>query len=330
MAQIEVDTAWNGQEAVDKIKQHNYDAVLMDVQMPIMDGYTATKLIRQMPGYQSLAIIAMTANAMEGDREKCIEVGMNDHVPKPIDPKQVFKTLDMWIDTTNLPKQVQPPEALIESSEEDAFDLAEFDVAGALNRMGNNKKLYKKTLERVADSQKHAIEKVKSALSDQDIKQAILNIHTLRGVAANIGANFLLPSAEALELTLNKHLDAPETLEQEELSGLISECQQHHESMMSTVNNWLASVDANRTAENQPQNNMDDADLIAQLIIIKEKLENYDSSANDDFEELFNFAHEPAIKIKLDNIYSLTSQYEFDSAGEQLDELLNKLSPESA
>ena len=330
MAQIEVDTAWNGQEAVDKIKQHNYDAVLMDVQMPVMDGYTATKLIRQMPGYQSLAIIAMTANAMEGDREKCIEVGMNDHIPKPIDPKQVFKTLDVWIGTTNLPKQVQPPEVLISNAEEDAFDLAEFDVAGALNRMGNNKKLYKKTLERVADSQKLAIEKTKSALSVQDIKQAILNIHTLRGVAANIGANFLLPSAEALELTLNKHLDAPETLEQEEVSGLISECQQHHKSMMSTINNWLSSVDANRTAENQPKNHMDNADLIAQLIIIKEKLENYDSSANDDFEELFNFAHEPAIKIKLDNIFSLTSQYEFDSAGEQLDELLNKLSPESA
>ena len=85
-AEIEVEIANNGVEAVDAVKKKRYDAVLMDMQMPRMDGYQATGVIRQNPEMQDLPIIAMTANAMEGDRDKCIEAGMNDYVSKPIDP----------------------------------------------------------------------------------------------------------------------------------------------------------------------------------------------------------------------------------------------------
>ncbi len=96
-AGLVVTLANNGQEAVDLVARMHFDAVLMDIHMPVMDGYEATRLIRAMPGRETLPIIAMTADAMEEDREKCFAAGVNDHVRKPIDLKQLFSTLDAWV-----------------------------------------------------------------------------------------------------------------------------------------------------------------------------------------------------------------------------------------
>lgn len=91
-------SAKNGEEAVEKYKRSSFNAILMDVQMPIMDGYEATKIIRQLENKKSkqTPIIAMTAHAIKGDREKCIEAGMNDYMTKPIDAKEFHATVDKW------------------------------------------------------------------------------------------------------------------------------------------------------------------------------------------------------------------------------------------
>ena len=101
-AGFEVDIAENGQVAVSSVARNAYDAVLMDMHMPVMDGEAATREIRKDTRFAKLPIIAMTANAMEGDRERCIEVGMNDHIPKPIDPNVLFDTVKRWILETRL------------------------------------------------------------------------------------------------------------------------------------------------------------------------------------------------------------------------------------
>jgi two-component system sensor histidine kinase/response regulator len=94
---LDVTLATNGQEAIDLVGRMNFDAVLTDIHMPVMDGYETTRIIRNMPGRDKLPIIAMTANAMTGNREKCLAAGMNDHVAKPIDPEQLFATLMTWV-----------------------------------------------------------------------------------------------------------------------------------------------------------------------------------------------------------------------------------------
>lgn len=95
-AEVEVDVADNGEIAVRMVRERVYDLVLMDMQMPVMDGIEATKVIRADPRFQTLPIVAMTANAMAVDRDRCLEAGMNDHIAKPIDPDQLFRVLVRW------------------------------------------------------------------------------------------------------------------------------------------------------------------------------------------------------------------------------------------
>ncbi|TXH87905.1 MAG: response regulator, partial [Rhodoferax sp.] len=97
-AGVEATLAVNGQDALDKLAANpQYDGVLMDCQMPVMDGYTATREIRKNPRYKDLPILAMTANAMAGDREKVLDAGMNDHIAKPLNVNAMFTTMARWI-----------------------------------------------------------------------------------------------------------------------------------------------------------------------------------------------------------------------------------------
>jgi two-component system sensor histidine kinase/response regulator len=95
-AEINVDLAENGEIAVRMVQEKDYDLVLMDMQMPVMDGIEATRVIRSDPRFETLPIIAMTANAMAADRDRCLEAGMNDHIAKPIDPDQLFSVMLRW------------------------------------------------------------------------------------------------------------------------------------------------------------------------------------------------------------------------------------------
>ncbi|MCU7854830.1 MAG: response regulator, partial [Candidatus Thiodiazotropha sp. (ex Lucinoma borealis)] len=98
---IEVETANNGKEALNLLEDHQFDGILMDCQMPVMDGYEATRIIRQQDKYSILPVIAMTANTMQGDKEKVLAVGMNDYIAKPVDPDIMFITIAKWIKSEN-------------------------------------------------------------------------------------------------------------------------------------------------------------------------------------------------------------------------------------
>ena len=108
-AAIQVDLAENGEIAVRMARENDYDAVLMDMQMPVMDGIEATRAIRSDPRFQTLPIIAMTANAMSTDREQCLKAGMNDHIGKPIDPDQLFSVLLRWTGRDSARATLEPP-----------------------------------------------------------------------------------------------------------------------------------------------------------------------------------------------------------------------------
>jgi len=201
-AQMSIDVAENGQVAVDMVGEHQYDLVLMDMQMPVLDGLAATRAIRSDSRFQALPIVAMTANAMAGEREKCMQAGMNDHVPKPIDPEVLFGALLRWIKPRAVPAPPAPPVAAAASGDSQLLEIDGVDVAGALRRVGGNKRLFLDLLGKFAAKHADAAAEISSALKSGDGKLAERIAHTVKGVAANLGINRLVPLAGELE----KHL----------------------------------------------------------------------------------------------------------------------------
>ncbi len=195
-----VDVANNGAEAVEKVMNKEYDGVLMDCQMPIMDGFEATRKIRQDSRFADLPILAMTANAMAGDKEKCLECGMNDHIPKPIDVAQLFLTMAEWIKPKNRATNTEKPKQ--NKTLQSTLEIAGVDIKGALGRVAGNEKLLHKLLGRFAQTQGDTVERIKAALFINDAQTAIREAHTLKGLAGNIGATLLSKYAAEVERIL--------------------------------------------------------------------------------------------------------------------------------
>ena len=208
-ARLAIDTAENGQIAVQMVAEHSYDLVLMDMQMPVMDGLAATRAIRLKPEFQSLPIIAMTANVMESDRDKCTEAGMNDHLAKPIDPQALFAALLRWIrpsgdhgadaprDTIAAAGRLPQPAGSLEAT---PFQIAGVDTQSALRRTGGNPKRYEMLLRKFAESAN--VEEIREAQASGDTATAARAAHSLKGAAANLGATVVANAAAEVETAI--------------------------------------------------------------------------------------------------------------------------------
>ena len=199
-----VKTARSGKEAVDRLAAGMaFDAVLMDIQMPEMDGYQATQAIRTKLGLRDLPIIAMTAHALEEERRQCLDAGMDDHIPKPVDPDHLIARLRYWID---LPRGTPKPAVQAQASNEITLmdDQPGIDVEAALARLGGNRALLSRLLAEFAKSQAGAVTAVRLALSHDAVEEATRHAHTLKGVAGNLSALRLAAAASAVETQLRK------------------------------------------------------------------------------------------------------------------------------
>src|SRR5471032_1877560 len=209
-AGIRVDIASNGAMALAKLAVADYDGVLMDCQMPVMDGYDATRKLREDPRHASLPVIAMTANAMVGDKEKCLDAGMNDFIAKPIDVGQMFGTLARWI----APARPQEVAVVVAVPEAALPAIAGLKLEDALRRMGGNAGLMRKLLDRFVETQFDAMLRIAAAMAHGQRETAIREAHTLKGLAGNIGAASLADSAARVEhlLSLDSHDGLPQAL----------------------------------------------------------------------------------------------------------------------
>ncbi|MDP2751818.1 MAG: response regulator [Rhodocyclaceae bacterium] len=205
---LQVDLAANGRIAVERVQATDYDVVLMDMQMPEMDGLTATKLIRSEERHQNLPIVAMTANAMSGDRERCLDAGMNDYVTKPVDPVRLYAAL--------LRRMRRPSNALADTEPvrtempaSPAFvplpsslpPLPAINVEAGLKRMLGKVDRYKGLLIKFREQFAGTTADIRAALVTEDFVLATRLAHTLKGSAGMIGAEGLQEAATALEET---------------------------------------------------------------------------------------------------------------------------------
>jgi signal transduction histidine kinase/CheY-like chemotaxis protein len=178
-----------------------FDVVFMDLQMPEMDGFTATKLLRSDPRLRNFPIIAMTAHALVEERQRCLDAGMNDHVSKPIDPDNLFSTLLRWAKPR--PKQAvhsQTSFTPTKAPEEVVLPaITGIDLADGLKRIAGNKRLYRKLLEQFATKQSDAAIQISASLKSGDLKLAERIAHTVKGVAGNLGITEVQSAAQKLE-----------------------------------------------------------------------------------------------------------------------------------
>ncbi|MBC7917116.1 MAG: response regulator [Rhodoferax sp.] len=196
---VQVTVAGDGVQALEQLAKQPFDAVLMDWQMPVMDGFEATRRIRSDPGFALLPILAMTANAMAGDREKCLAAGMNDHIAKPIEVDALLGTLARWVSQGRASAPEVASAAPSPSAKEAPPDLPGVDTATALRRLRGNLSLYRNLLERFATEFARGDQPLQDALAAEDWTSAHRWAHTLKGLAANIGAGELQATAQALE-----------------------------------------------------------------------------------------------------------------------------------
>ena len=196
----------NGKIALEKLAEDKFDAVLMDVQMPVMDGYEATGRIRNKSEFDNLPVIAMTAHAMKGDLEKSIAAGMNDHITKPIDPHQLFNTLIKWIKPGDrkIPVTMKKLPQAKSGDMEHIPNLEGIDVETGIKRVAGNRKLYRKLLLRFREENGEVIKKIKEAQSGGEKELSVRLAHTVKGVAGNIGANELYKKSRAVESALKE------------------------------------------------------------------------------------------------------------------------------
>ncbi|QNK01263.1 response regulator [Dyella telluris] len=199
-AGMDVTTAIHGQHALDILAADtDFDGVLMDCQMPVMDGYAATRAIRDRLGLTALPVIAMTANAMAGDRDKTMASGMNDHIAKPLDIETMFATLARWIKPRHSADTIKDDPAPGPTS----FEAAGIDYPAGLKRCADNEGLYRRVLLMFLKSHVDFDASFRAALADPDPTSAMRAAHTLRGSAANIGADGVAIAARALEEACN-------------------------------------------------------------------------------------------------------------------------------
>jgi PAS domain S-box-containing protein len=203
----EVTVAADGKLGVDAAASEDFDAILMDLQMPRMDGFEATTVIRALDSARAkVPIIAMTANAMIEDRQRCLAAGMNDHVGKPVDQQHLLATLRKWIKpgTTSV---AGSDRAAARSAPQAAADIDpaavsdRFDLFAAQRRLGDSRPLLLKLLRRFVE-EPDAVEKLRAQLQQSDRAGAIITVHSLKGVAGTLGAVALEQATTRLEKQL--------------------------------------------------------------------------------------------------------------------------------
>jgi len=320
IAKVQVTIANNGQEGIEAIEQNNFDAVLMDLQMPVMDGYTATRQIRSQAQFADLPIIAMTANTMAGDREKCLQAGMNDHVAKPFNPNDLYKTLSKWIkpNANSMNTILHVEENQLNTHEEFHFEIEGINTEEALMRMGGRGDLYKKFLGKFVANHGQFVQEIHQKLIEDNFEYAQRLIHTFKGLSGTIGAEDLQSVLQELEIFISKNQKYPP-------ESLMKQAEQHLNGALSAIQQALG--------ENiKPINKTDisTTELIAELDLILQRIDNFDSTSEEAVEELMLKVKEPQQTASLEKLQSYLSEYNFDRANIFLNEMKRDLTDNQA
>lgn len=313
---VECIVADNGLSALKILEQDShFDGILMDCQMPIMDGYTATLKIRENPNWTSIPIIAMTANSMSGDREKTLSVGMNDYISKPFNISEMYQTLSKWIKPAN-PKVAHQKLTdqianVAESNSLVALELQGINIQAALMSMEGNMKMYRNFLVRFSQTQRGFEDAFLSAMQKEDWETSTRLAHTMKGLAGTLGAKKLQESADKLEYASINQLD------HSELEICFQNTLENLNIVLGGVDHYLNSDDSVDKSTTEVKNKIFPSDL-AKLISF---LEDGDAEAL----EYIDILTEGTINEEFTQLASLVHSMDFESAVHLAKTLMSKL-----
>jgi len=314
-AGVTVAIAENGKEAVARLWEEKFDGVLMDMQMPVMDGITATCEIRRNPRFANLPIIAMTANVLASDREQCLAAGMNDHITKPLDPNQMVATLGKWI----TPAQ---PKALPAAREQDAAqspetlpDLPGVRVGEGVRRMSGNIAGYCSILEKFRNGQQNTLAEIRLSVVANDWEKAERMAHTLKGLLGTLGADQLKDKIAELETAIRGKMNA-------RIESLLPVVDAELTPLFAAIDRAIQLRAAERNADDDvadatiPINMEELASLIRQ---VKLQLEQFDSSVEDTVARIRQIVcGDAAMKQALASIERHVSGYNYEKGLSEL------------
>ena len=309
---VTIDVANNGREAWEKLGQAEgplaYDLMLMDLQMPEMDGYQATAKIRSDPRFAELPIIAMTAHATVEERQRCLDAGMNDHVAKPIDPAALYGTLRRYY-TGGSAAAVAPAPPPAPVGAPGIPQVEGIDTADGLRRVGGNAKLYLSLLEQFLESQADAADKIRESIQKGAKQDAERFAHTVKGVAGNIGARGVQAVAGELEKAIRSGLAATQ----------IETLRETFARELAHLTGGLAAVVGKREDESSaPQIPVDPAQVKPAVDRMSKLLGDSDAAAIEFLNKEEHIFHSLFKPDKYRRFSKLVSSYAFDEALEAL------------
>lgn len=310
---IHVDIAENGQVALDILSSEkaHYDLVLMDCQMPILDGYDTTRAIRSGkagPQNQSLPIIAMTAHAMNGDKERCLASGMNDYLSKPVDPKHMLDMLSLWILPNNSQDLAQNiPKKIVTESEPNSLLQGIWDKEKALSRVVGNEPLLHQLVDIFCNEQPVRLQEMRLALKEENFESLREQAHCLKGVAGNLG--------------LDAIQDIAAKLDQDIRADDLGNCRQRLEDLYIQTERFVTTFNK----INKKNTNGDIRNLRHELLSISNALDqnNYISQKSLDF--MLKTYEDPVVEEQLTQLAREVTSFENEKAQARLNILLNQL-----
>lgn len=330
-----VSVAENGKKAVNMIAENrsrngelSYDAVLMDLMMPELDGYEATRQIRKLEkewgasGIERIPIIAMTADAMSGVRQDVMEAGMDDYVPKPIDPDQLLSTLVKWIQPgereRGIPAETDPSDELATPFPK----LDGINTAKGIARVSRSRSFYQKLLIKFRQRNLDTHQKIRNALEDKDMETAILLVHTLKGISGTIGAEALQKAALDFETAIREQDRAI----WDDLFATLDHSLSTVLSAIESLENQLADASDEASKTDYSDAPPDMKQISMRLEELKTLLENDDGRAPACMDTIRELLRGSNRQVELDQLEQFVGNYEFEEALEVLDKISNNLS----
>jgi signal transduction histidine kinase/DNA-binding response OmpR family regulator/HPt (histidine-containing phosphotransfer) domain-containing protein len=334
---IELDIANNGREAVEMTRANpaGYVCVLMDMQMPEMDGLEATRAIRADQAFRDLPIIAMTANAMKRDLDACLAAGMNDYVTKPIDRATLAATLRKWMPASArvAPDGGQPTAGSAQSLTRDPLSAAAgqlpaegvalegINVSGALARLGIGFQALQRMLIRFADGQSKTVTDLRAAVDGGDADAAARHAHALAGAAGNLGADTLREAAKALETAARAGTGG--------LAGLAHRVEELAAIVFRSIDTLRAGEE--RSASAAPAAVADPAAIRMALTALRDALAAGDPDATAiSLGVLAGMQLSESVRSSIERARALADEYQFDEAGAEIAALSDRMSKESS